>query len=145
LPDVWLIKTSNLIRLQNAWAKCVGSPKCFGPLLRQFFRNCQFEYSGRGLSDRRLIYFGWNRHSMEYHGRDEEYTGTQRCTPKLLNIHFYTKFGFLTKIWIFDQNLYFWPKFGFLIKILIFDQNLDFWPKFGFLTKILIFDQNFDF
>jgi len=30
----------------------------------------------------------------------------------------------------------FWSKFHFLAKISIFDQNLSFWPKFPFLTKI---------
>ena len=42
-------------------------------------------------------------------------------------------------------NFFFWTKFRFLTKISIFDQNFDFWPKFRFLTKISIFDQNFDF
>ena len=58
---------------------------------------------------------------------------------------FWSKFGFLVKIWIFEQNLDFLPKFRFLTKIWIFDQNLDFWPKFGFLNKIWIFWPKFGF
>jgi len=39
-----------------------------------------------------------------------------------------------------DKFLLIWkPKNGFLTKIWIFDQNLDFWLKFGFLAKIWIF------
>ena len=43
-----------------------------------------------------------------------------------------SKFRFLTKIWIFDQNF-------------DFDRNDNFWPKFRFLTKITIVDQHFEF
>jgi len=74
------------------------------------------------------------------------------------NMDFWPKYGFLAKIWIFDQifylfaqitifgqNLDFLPKFGFFAKIWIFCQNLDFLPKFGFFAKIWIFFQNLDF
>jgi len=54
------------------------------------------------------------------------------------NLDFWSKFGSLIKIWIFDQNLDFWSKFGSLIKIWMFDQNLDFLFKFWFLIKIWI-------
>ena len=47
-----------------------------------------------------------------------------------------TKFRFLNKILIFEQNFDFWTKC--LNKISIFEQNFDFWTKF--LNKI--FEQN---
>ena len=56
---------------------------------------------------------------------------------------FWSKFRFLTKISIFDQNFHFWPKFPFLAKISIFGQNFHFCPKFPFLAKISIFGQHF--
>mgnify|MGYP006944940238 CR=1 FL=1 len=44
---------------------------------------------------------------------------------------------------IFTENLDFWRKFGFLAKIWVFDENFNFWRnywrKFQFFTKIWIF------
>ena len=65
---------------------------------------------------------------------------------------FWRKFGFLTKIWIFDENVDFWRKFGLLTKIAFFEK-FGFFIKFGFsiffkkcLSQFyLTFVINFDF
>jgi len=70
------------------------------------------------------------------------------------NNFFFTKFGLLTRIFIFknnfdflilDKHFDFWQKIWFLTKNLIFGQNFDFWQKFWFLTKTFMFDKNFYF
>ena len=67
------------------------------------------------------------------------------------NFNLLTKFNFFNKISILEQNFIFWTKFRFLNKISFFDQNFDFWPNFDFWTnfrfsnKISIFEKRFDF
>ena len=47
------------------------------------------------------------------------------------NVHFWPKFSFLRKIFIFDENFHFCSrKFPFLAKIFIFAEKLFFWPRF---------------
>jgi len=94
----------------------------------------------------------WVLHDIDI-WRKYKFLVKNSCTNWL----FWPKFGFLTKIWIFDQNLDSWPKiwifdqiFGFLTKNLEFWPNMDFDRNFkfgrnGFSNKITIFDQNYDF
>ena len=62
-----------------------------------------------------------------------------------IDLDFWQRFRFLTKIWNFEKYLYFWQIFRFLTKTSIFDNDFDFWQIIWFLTNNLIFDKDLDF